>query len=100
LHTMAMAAGAILRVSDADGLAAFSATFRYDAVVLQVTSTVLPVGGVFTLPGPFTYDVNFNEAVNPASVQTWDLVLSGITGAVVSAVTVLPGSTTARFTLA
>jgi hypothetical protein len=99
LHTMAMAAGAILRSSDADGLAAFSGNFRYDAVQLQVTSTVQPVGGTYILPGPFTLDVNFNEPVDPASVQTWDLVLSNIAGAVVSAVTVLPGNTTARFTL-
>ena len=98
VHTMAMAAGAILRSSDADGLAAFSGTFRYDALPLQVTSTVPPVGGVFILPGPFTYDVNFNEAINPASVQTWDLAIGGITGATVTGVTVLPGNTTARFT--
>ncbi len=51
LHTMAMADGAILRGSDADGLGAFSGTFRYDTVLLQVTSTVPPVGGVFTLAG-------------------------------------------------
>jgi hypothetical protein len=98
-HTMAMADGSILRVSDGDGLSAFLGTFRYDAVLLQVTSTVPPVNGVFILPGPFTFDVNFNEAINPATLQASDLVLSGITGATVSAVTVLPGNTTARFTL-
>src|SRR5262249_8321517 len=75
-------------------------SFRYDAILLQVTSTSPPFpGGVFTLPGPFTYDVNFNEAVDPISVQTADLVLSGIAGATVTSVTVLPGNTTARFTL-
>jgi len=110
LHTMAMAEGAILRVSDADGLGVFSGTFRYDAALLQVTSTVQPVGGVYILPGPFTYDVNFNEAIDPASIQTSDLVLSGISGAgggggtgggsvLVSAVSVLPGNTTARFAI-
>jgi hypothetical protein len=40
VHTMAMAAGAILRSSDADGLGAFSGNFRYDAVPLRITSTV------------------------------------------------------------
>jgi hypothetical protein len=100
LHTMAMAAGAILRSSDGDELAAFSGNFRYDAVQLRITSTAPPIiGGVFMLPGPFTLDANFNEAINPASVQTWDLVLGGIAGAAVTGVTVLPGNTTARFTI-
>src|SRR5262249_34887444 len=98
-HTMAMAAGPILRSSDNDDLAAFSAAFRYDAVPLVVTSTTPPAGGLFILPGPFTYDVTFNEPINPASVRTWDLVLGGITGATVDSVTVLPGNTTARFSL-
>jgi len=99
LHTMAMAADSVLRSSDGDTLAAFSASFRWDSVLLQVTSTVPPASGTFFLPGPFTYDVNFNEAISPSSVQTFDLVVGGITGAIVSAVTVLPGNTTARFTL-
>ena len=99
LHTMAMAADSVLRSSDGDTLAAFSASFRWDSVLLQVTSTVPPASGTFFLPGPFNYDVNFNEAISPSSVQTFDLVVGGITGAIVSAVTVLPGNTTARFTL-
>jgi hypothetical protein len=99
VHTMTMAAGVILRDPDGDGLGAFSGNFRYDAVPLLVTSTVPPVNGAFTLPAPLIYDVNFSEAVNPASVQIWDLVLGGLTGAVVTSVTVLPGNTTARFTL-
>src|SRR5262249_45251946 len=60
LHTMAVAAGSILRASDGSPVAAFSGPFRYDVVLLQVTSTVPPVGGTLTLPAPFTYDVNFN----------------------------------------
>ncbi|HET9218893.1 MAG TPA: PKD domain-containing protein, partial [Terriglobia bacterium] len=99
VHTMTMAAGVILRDPDGDGLGAFSGNFRYDAVPLLVTSTVPPINGAFTLPAPFIYDVNFSEAVNPVSVQTWDLVIGGMTGAVVTSVTVLPGNTTARFTL-
>jgi hypothetical protein len=100
LHTMAMAADSILRSSDGDTLAAFSGSFRWDSLLLQVTSVVPPTGGTFFLPAPFTYDVNFNEAISPTSVQTWDLVVGGIVGATVSAVTVLPGNTTARFTIA
>jgi len=99
LHTMAMAAASILRSSDGDTLAAFSASFRWDSLLLQVSSTVPPTNGTFFLPTPFSYDVNFNEAISPSSVQTFDLVLGGIVGATVSAVTVLPGNTTARFTL-
>src|SRR5205814_3791742 len=58
-----------------------------------------PVGGTFTAPGPFTYDVNFNEAVAPASVQTSDLTLSGISGSNVTAVSVINANMTARFTI-
>src|SRR5207248_843517 len=35
----------------------------------------------------------------PTSVQTTDLILSGVSGASVSGVTVLSGNTTARFTI-
>jgi hypothetical protein len=98
LQTMAIAAGAFVSTGGSP-VAPFTGTFRYDAVLLQVVSTNPPVGGVFTLPGPFTYDVNFNEPLDPASVQTGDLVLGGIGGAFVSGVTVLPGNTTARFTI-
>jgi hypothetical protein len=47
----------------------------HDALQLQVTTTN---PGVPSPSGPFMYDVNFNEAVDPASVQTGDLTLSGI----------------------
>lgn len=81
LQTMAIAAGAVTLLGDpTTSNAAFNATFRYDAVLQQVTSTNPPFpNGVFTLPGPFTCDVNFNEAFDPSSVQTSDLGLSGIT---------------------
>ncbi|HET9217515.1 MAG TPA: sialidase family protein, partial [Terriglobia bacterium] len=99
LQTMHIDAGAFARDFDGDLVSPFDGTFRYDSVLLQVTSTAPPVGGIFTLPAPFTYDVSFNEAVDPASVQASDLLLTGISGAMVSAVTVLPGNTSARFTL-
>jgi hypothetical protein len=100
LQTMHINAGAFDRAGDEVPVNVFDGTFRYDAVLLQVVSTNPPFpNGIFTLPGPFTYDVNFNEAVDPTSVQTTDLQLSGIPGAFVSGVTVLPGNTTARFTL-
>ena len=43
--------------------------------------------------------MNFNEAVDPASVQTSDLTLSGTAGASVAAVSVINANMTARFTL-
>ena len=98
LHTMAMAAGAILRDPDNNPLTEFSGQFRYDAVILQVDSTVPPPGGVFTLPGPLTYDVNFNEPIAAASVQTGDLALTGIGGAFVRGAIALDADTV-RFTI-
>jgi hypothetical protein len=100
LQTMSVAAGAFTRDPDGDPVLSFTGTFRYDALLLQVDSTTPPFpGGTFTLPGPFDYDVNFNEPIDPVSVQAGDLVLSGIAGASVTGVSVLPGNTTARFTL-
>jgi hypothetical protein len=100
LQTMNVAGGAFNSAAAGDPVAAFAGTFRYDVLVLQVESTVPPFpGGVFTLPSPITYDVNFNEPVDPLSVQTGDLQLSGIPGSSVTAVNVLPGNMTARFTL-
>jgi hypothetical protein len=99
-QTMHIPAGAFNDVGG-DGNLDFTCTFRYDATLLQVTTTNPPVGGTFEPPAPSTYqyDVNFNEAVDPASVQTSDLMLSGNTGAIATAVSVINGNTTARFTL-
>ena len=66
---------------------------------ILVTSTSPPSNSTFTLPGPFNYEVTFNEPVAPASVKTTSLVLSGIAGATVTGVMVLPGNTTVRFIL-
>ena len=101
LQTMNIAAGAFNKDATGDPILAFTGTFRYDATLLMVTTTVPPVGGVFTPPAPgvYQYDVNWNEAVDPASVQTTDLTLSGTAGATVTAVTVINANTTTRFTL-
>jgi len=99
VQTMHMAAGAINRASDNAANLDFMCTFRYDAVLLQVTTTNPPVGGNFNGPSMPTYDVNFNEAVDPASVQTSDLTLSGVLGSSVTSVNVINANTTARFTL-
>ena len=68
-------------------------------MLLQVDSTTPAPGGVFTLPAPFTYHVHFNEPVDPASVQTSDLVLSGLADAAVSGVSVSGDGKTATFTI-
>src|SRR5499426_3335708 len=88
LQTMSIPAGAFTSAAAGDPVAAFTGTFRFDTVLLQVVATAPPVGGVFTLPGPFTYDVTFNEPIAPASVQPGDLQLSGIAGSTVTAASV------------
>jgi hypothetical protein len=99
VQTMAIAAGAFTSAAAGDPVAEFTGTFQFDTLTLAVVSTTPAAGGVFTLPGPFTYDVTFNEPVNPASVQVGDLQLSGIPGASVTAASAQPGNTTVRFTL-
>ena len=101
LQTMAIAPGAVAPDPGVSTLPflGFTGTFRYDAVLLQVDSTTPAPGGVFTLPGPFTYLVHFNEPVDPASVQTSDLVLSGLPDASVSGVSVSGDGQTATFTI-
>ena len=60
----------------------FQCTFCYAVTPLQVTTTNPPDGGTFSpaAPGDYQYDVNFNQAVDPASVQTSDLTLTGNAG--------------------
>jgi hypothetical protein len=98
-QTMHIPQDAFTRQSDNQGVFEFNCTFRYDATLLEVTDTVPPVGGTFTPPAPgsYQYDVNWNEDVDPSSVSTSDLQLSGNTGATVTNVSV-NGSTT-TFTL-
>jgi hypothetical protein len=79
------------------GVEAFTASFRYDALTLAVTSTSPPLGGVFTIPATtFTCDVMFNEAIDPTTAGVGNLTLSQGT---VTAATVLPGNTTVRYTI-
>src|SRR3989440_4348333 len=71
-QTMHIPAGAFNQASNNDPVLEFQCTFRYDATLLAVTDTGPPDGGTFEPPGParYTYDMNFNEPVDPASVQT------------------------------
>src|SRR4029077_16088076 len=81
-NAMHIAAGAILRNSDSQPIFEFQCIFCYVIAPLQVTTTAPSVGGTFSLPAPgdYQYDVNFNQAVDPASVETGDLTLTGNTG--------------------
>ena len=98
---MHIAAGAFNRASDNQPNFAFDCTFCFATTQLQVTTTNPPVGGTFSPPAPgdYQYDVNFNKAVDPASVQTSDLTLTGNAGGSVTAVQLVNGNTTARFTV-
>ena len=98
-NTMHIDAGAIHQASNNDPILEFDCTFRFAEEQLTVTDTDPPVGGTFTPPAPgtYTYDVNWNLDVDPSSVTTSDLQVSGNAGATVTAVTVT-GATT-EFTL-
>jgi hypothetical protein len=75
LQTMHVAAGAFDRLSDSGPVKEFNGTFRYDALLMQVTSTTPAVGSTITLPAT-TLDLNFNEAYDPASAQASDFTVN------------------------
>jgi hypothetical protein len=75
--------------------------FTFTGGWLKVIWTTPLVGGTFfpPAPGTYSYDVNWNKPVDPASVQPTDLTLSGIQGASVTAVAAINGNLTTEFTL-
>ncbi len=75
LQTMAIAAGAITRQTDEAPVSAFSASFRYDQVVIVPDSTTPAGGASITLPLN-SLTVHFNEPYAPSSISTSDLTLS------------------------
>jgi sugar lactone lactonase YvrE len=72
-QTMAMAMDAVERLSDHSPLEPFNATFYYDSLRLQETSTSPAPGSVLNLPADLV--VHFNEAIDPSTVSTTNLVL-------------------------
>jgi hypothetical protein len=99
-QTMHVSAGAFLSEPDGDAVLEFNCTFRYDALQLTVVNTIPPIGGTLTLPPEQqNLEVNFNEPVEPTSVQSDDLRLSGINGAFVSSAAVAPDNMSATFTI-
>src|SRR5438132_4516467 len=98
-QTMHIPAGAFNRQSDGMPNFDFTCTFCYALTPLQVTTTNPPVGGTFSPPAPgnYNYDVNFNQPVDPASVQDSDLTVSGNSGPSVTGHSV--SGSTVTFTL-
>jgi methionine-rich copper-binding protein CopC len=75
LQTIHLADGVISRLSDADGVATVTTTFRYDADPLVITAAS-PVGGAVVTESLSSIILTFSEAVDPASLDLTDLVLS------------------------
>jgi FG-GAP-like repeat len=75
--------------------------FTFTGGWLKVIWTTPLVGGTFSPPAPgtYSYDLNFGQPVDPASVQPTDLTLSGIQGAAVTGVNVINDNFTTEFTL-
>jgi Bacterial Ig-like domain len=98
-QAMNIPAGAFNRASDNMPNFAFNCTFCYALTPLQVVSTNPPVGGTFLPPAPgnYNFDVNFNQPVDPASVQDSDLMVSGNSGPSVTGHSV--SGSTVTFTL-
>jgi subtilisin family serine protease len=101
LHQMRIAAGSIEEQGDPEStINEFTGEFRFDALALGVSSISPPVGSTITAtPDPVLFDLHFNEPVDPATVQTSDLAISGIAGISVMNAGALPGATTVRFTI-
>jgi hypothetical protein len=74
-QTITVAAGAVDRQSDETAIQAYSGSFIYAPVQLQVVSSTPSSTVEMQLPLQ-TMSVNLNEEVNPASVSASDLTLS------------------------
>ncbi|MEM7010283.1 MAG: S8 family serine peptidase [Verrucomicrobiota bacterium] len=74
-QTMTMAAGALTRTLDSEGLKAWSATFLYDAHTMTVASTTPPQNTVVFLPFS-TLRVDFSEPFDATTLDNADLLLS------------------------
>src|SRR5262249_15109757 len=75
LESIHMAGGAVDSLDGGDGVRELSASFRYDAILMQVTSTAPAAGSTLLLPLTQP-DLNFNEPFDPASAQTSDFTVN------------------------
>jgi sugar lactone lactonase YvrE len=94
-QTIALAAGSITRLANGDPLQAYSATFYYDTLRLQVASTGPAAGSAINLPGHLV--LHFYEAVAASSISTSNLVLSA--GTVTAAAAVAGDPTSVDYTI-
>jgi hypothetical protein len=70
-----IASGTVKRLSDGNALEAYSSTFRYDILRMQVVSTTPGAGSVATLPLT-SLVVTLNQAYDQTSVSISDLAVS------------------------
>lgn len=101
LQTMQMAAGSVTAADTTlpasyQSLEAWTKSFRYDAVVMQVSSSSPAANGFISIPNP-TLQVNFNEPYDPNTVSTSNLTLSQGT---VTGFTMSSDHTSVTYTLA
>jgi Bacterial pre-peptidase C-terminal domain/Bacterial Ig-like domain len=75
VQTTHVASDAFVSASGGTGVTEFNGRFRWDAVLMQVTSTDPAEGSVLLLPAT-TLDLNFNEAYDFSSAQPSDFVLN------------------------
>jgi hypothetical protein len=94
-QTIAMAAGVLTRTANGDPRQAFTTTFYYDTLRLQVASTSPAVNSAINLPGDLI--LHFNEAVAASSISTSNLVLSA--GTVTAAAAVSGDPTSVDYTI-
>jgi subtilisin family serine protease len=94
LQTLDIAEAAVIREEDNDPLDVFHANFRYDSLELQVVSTT-PVDQSNNLIPFSSVLFQFNEPIDPASLDLSDLILSQGVVANVAAI----GNDAAEFTL-
>jgi len=75
--------------------------FTFTGGWLTAIWTTPLIGDTFSPPAPgtYSYDVNWDKPVDPASVAPTDLTLSGIQGATVTGIAVINGNFTTEFTL-
>lgn len=74
--SMRLAPGSVRRIDTNGTIAAgYEGTFRYDSVPLAVTGTDPTPGSVFTLGGPYTFRMYFNEAFDPDSLRDFEPIL-------------------------
>ncbi|HVK09884.1 MAG TPA: Ig-like domain-containing protein, partial [Gemmataceae bacterium] len=74
-QTIQMVAGAVAPLEGGDPVKELTATFQYDVLLMQVTSTDPAAGSVVQLPFT-TLDLNFNEPYDPLSAKAEDFTVN------------------------